>query len=318
LTPLSLFGDHHFVSQNMKSTRVTRLAGVMLSLFITPLTAQEDPLLQVMAALPQLTGSIPTYYSEGSLPRARQLQSMLQEGVSYYREQLSVETSVSLALLGPAEWNAINPRYPGGAPYTLFLPGVSRGTPQVMYLPSESGHGLDGLVQKVWEKSPELVALGIPAEILSERFVALVGFHELGHVYARQYMAELSENWFDEFMATYLAYAFLRDRYPEDARVWQLLCHSFVEHLEPTRTELGAISSGVGVETYVWFQASLQMRVDEVYENHGLDLLPEVRRLRQERERSPHEETLMEALERFAPGFLLWEDRYHRSPEPPG
>lgn len=298
-----------------------RVAIVVALLGAPRLAAQQDPMVGVITSLPSLPGMIPTYYSAGAASRAREVQGILEKGIPFFRERLGIGLQVSLALLGPAEWRAINPNYklPGGAPYSHFLPGVERlpGLPPIMFLPAESGHALTEQTRRVWEASPELRSLGT-ADSLADRFAMLIGFHELAHVYARADSVVPSEGWFNEFVATYLAYAFLRSESPADARLWQNLSEAFVRHLEPKQTALKAMhgGSGGGPDTYVWYQASIQMRVHEVYEKQGMDFYAQLRRRRAEIGPAAGAVPLIQTLERFSPGFIAWERKYHASATP--
>ena len=300
-----------------KQPLMIALALVVTVLRVAPLCAQQqppDPLHAILAAMSSLPGTIPTYYPAGSVERARQLQAMLTEGVAFYKERLGVDQKVSLALLGPAEWRAWNPQYTGGAPYSTMLPGVTRlpGRPPIMLLAAQSGHALSDLIHRTWPQSPELAALGPSADSVADRYAALVGFHELGHVYTRADSVLPSEGWFNEFLATYLEYAFLRERYPDDARLWDVVCTALLDHLQPKQTSLAKMhgGGGGGPDTYVWYHSSLQTRVREVYDAQGLDFYQKVRSRRGEI--GPGGKTpLMQTLEQIAPGFLAWEAKYH-------
>jgi len=295
-----------------KQPLMIALALVVTVLRATPSSAQqEDPLPGILATMSLLPGTIPTYYPAGSVERAKRLQAMLTEGVAFYRRRLDIDQPVSLALLGPAEWRAWNPQYrlPGGAPYSSMLPGVTRlpGRPPIMLLAAQSGHALSDVILRTWPQSPELAALGPSADSVADRYAALVGFHELGHVYTRADSVLPSEGWFNEFLATYLEYAFLRERYPDDARLWDMVCTALLNHLQPKQTSLAKMHGG---GAYVWYQSSLQTRVREVYDAQGLDFYQKVRSRRGEI--GPGGKTpLMQTLEQIAPGFLAWEAKYH-------
>ena len=298
-----------------KQPLMIALALVVTVLRATPSSAQQqDPLPGILATMSTLPGTIPTYYPAGSAERAKRLQAMLTEGVAFYRRRLDIDQPVSLALLGPAEWRAWNPQYtaPGGAPYSSMLPGVTRlpGRPPIMLLAAQSGHALSDIILRTWPQSPELAALGPSADSVADRYAALVGFHELGHVYTRADSVLPAEGWFNEFLATYLEYAFLRERYPDDARLWDVVCTALLNHLQPKQTALAKMHGGGGPDTYVWYHSSLQTRVREVYDAQGLDFYQKVRSRRGEIGHAA-KVPLIQTLEQIAPGFLAWEAKYH-------
>jgi hypothetical protein len=242
------------------------------------------------------------------------VQRVLELALPFYRSALGRDVNVSLALLGPAEWRAWNTQYtaPGGAPFSSMLPGVERlpdGT-RVMLLPAESGHRLSDQVRRLWAESPELRELGPSPDSVADRFATLIGFHELGHVYTAADSVRPSEAWFNELLATYLAYAFLRARAPDDARLWERVSAALVKGLQPTQTSLARMFGG-GADTYVWYQASLQIRVRELYDAQGLDFYRRVKEQRAAIGDRSKEVPLIEVLEQIAPGFLAWQRRYH-------
>jgi hypothetical protein len=195
-----------------------------------------------------------------------------------------------------------------------MLPGVTRlpGRPPIMLLAAQSGHALSDVIRRTWPQSRELRALGPSADSVVDRYAALVGFHELGHVYAAADSVLPSEGWFNEFLATYWEYAFLRERYPDDARLWDAVCTALLNHLQPKQTALAKMhgGSGGGPDTYVWYHSSLQTRVREVYDAQGLDFYQKVRSRRGDI-RTAGKTPLIETLEQIPPGFLDWEAKYH-------
>jgi hypothetical protein len=137
-----------------------------------------------------------------------------------------------------------------------------------------------------------------------------VGFHELGHIYTAADSVRPSEGWFNEFLATYLEYAFLRARRPDDARLWDAVCSALLTHLQPKQTPLAKMHAGGGPATYVWYHSSLQTRVREVYEKQGLDFYRKVR-MRRGEIGPAGDAPLIQTLDQIAPGFVAWEAKYH-------
>jgi len=281
----------------------------LLSVSMMPASAQDKVLLETIEGMPTLDGVVLTYFPEGSHDRASEVQALMEDGVAYFDSTLEVELFVHVALLGPEEWKRLNTP---PAPYSLFLPGVAAGPPHIMFLPAERGHALDSLVMKINRESASLQRMAPSSDELSLRYSALVGFHELGHVVARAYELEAPSSWFNEFLATFLAYAFLRDQSPQDARIWHEVTTSFVEEIEPTKIALEDIHSGVGVQNYLWYQGSLQVRVDEVYRRQGLAFISQLKSFFA----SPSSvgdspDDFLHTLEGISPGFESWAKKYH-------
>jgi len=179
-----------------------------------------------------------------------------------------------------------------------------------MVLAAESGHALSDIIRRTWTQSPELAALGPSPDSVADRYAALVGFHELGHVYTVADSVLPSQGWFNEFLATYLEYAFLRAHQPDDARLWDAVSTALLNHLQPKQTPLAKMHGGGGSDTYVWYHSSLQTRVREVYDAQGLSFYRAIRSRRGEigpAAKAP----LIQTLEQIAPGFRAWEAKYH-------
>ena len=277
-------------------------------------TGQERRLTDILARLPVLEGRIPAYHATGAREEARRVQGMLEKGVDYYRAKFGMELPFQLALLGPDEWQHMNPK---PAPYAQFLPGVTTtGSPpvNVVMLPVGRGHALDALFQRI-AGSPPLSTIRLNPDDLSARFVALVGFHELGHVYARGYGLVGAPGWLNEFLASYFAYTFLSAEHPEDARIWQLASEAFVQQIKPQRRALSDIHSGVGAKNYVWYQGSLQVRVEQVHRQLGIEFLHKLRAIRKDREFPQETTVVLELLEQIAPGFHEWAKLHHAGPQ---
>ena len=243
-----------------------------------------------------LPGPTEVRYPPGGVKRAEGVQALLDDARAFFRLRFQQSPDLTIALLGPTEWRAFNNNQP--IAYTTMLPGVFGRNPAVMVLASETGSGLDALVQRV---NPNAEA-GL-------RYNVLVGLHELGHLYVTALALPVTESWFSEFLATYIAYGYLRDMRPEDADFWQATCQALYKELSHPITALEAVHTQVGVENYVWYQSSLQLRVDELYRQRGWQF---VDGLQKETEGSLGKgPQLRMNLERLAPGFATWARTNH-------
>src|SRR5690606_18911481 len=114
-----------------------------------------------------------------------------------------------------------------------------------------------------------ITASGRTWEDASRRYVDLVGLHELGHVFAGAYGIRVQSKWFNEWLATYFCYAFLRAHRPLDAHLWEGILQGYVDAVQPEHRTLDAFEQiyfGVGARNYVWYQARFQQSVAQVYD----------------------------------------------------
>jgi hypothetical protein len=73
----------------------------------------------------------------------------------------------------------------------------------------------------------------------------LIGFHEVGHVVIWEYGLRQTQRWCDEMLATFAAYAFLSDRHPDEARVWDALMQRRIESLRPDSRDLDIFNARI-------------------------------------------------------------------------
>ena len=144
----------------------------------------------------------------------------------------------------------------------------------------------------------------------SRRYVDFVGLHELGHTLVKAYGIQVRSMWFNEWLATYVGYTWLRAARPADARLWEGVLQGYRDAVRPQHRSLEAFDRlyfGVGAQNYVWYQARFQQSVQAVHAEKGVAFL---RQLKQAFPRggSPvvSRDDLLKRLETLAPGFHAW------------
>ncbi len=279
----------------------------------SPAFAQgEMNALQKVQALknPSLTNKITVHYSRGYEKRARELQSMLEEAMRFYERKLKSKVELSLAVLTPDQWKQVRPM-----PYGL--PNVSS-APHVVFLPAtEDGVVTADALSLKSSLSPatlkKLKSSGYTFEQAAVKFVDLIGLHELGHTYAISLglMPPRPNKWFNEFMGSYFAYAYLRDKRPKLADVFYVMAADLaLEGPRPKHTSLEDFERlyvGVGPKNYGWYQGKFFQRVAPVYAAKGLSFIPEALKAfpSSEGESLPID-VVLQRLEMLSPGFVEW------------
>jgi len=272
------------------------------------------PLLEGVRALglPTSSGRITAHHAVGADEKALRLRQTVEAAMDFYRERLGVELPLHMAVLNRAQWGVLVPWQPYG------IPGVA-GQPPVIFMPAgDDGLAAEDALALKGRAKPDTQALlarsGLSFDEAARRYVDLVGLHELGHAMTRALGIRVPSRWLDEWLATYFAYAFLRERQPLQAHVWDGILQTYLDAVQPAHTTLADFDRlyfGVGANNYVWYQAQFQRRVAQAYEAHGLALVAVLREVLS----APTAEgapallspaTLIERLEPRLPGFRAW------------
>lgn len=293
----------------------------LLLLLITPSRAQgQDDPYRMLETVKQLevdsvAGTVPLYFSPSYGERATRLRAMLEEAAAFFRDSLGISVGSNLAVLDEPQWKALDPRE--GRPYGM--PYTSLGKPWLIVLPAIAERSM--VYYEHRQHSDESVA---------KRFVDLIGFHELGHLYTVEYLypqmagVHAPIRWFEEMLATYFAYAFLRDRYPEWAAIWDAVIERTVVSadqqpytslidFEERNNDISRTPRGEIPSNYGWYQAAFHGRVRDVFQQQGLTFLVRIKReLSWERLEEWTTEQLLTDLEGIAPGFLAWARQLER------
>ena len=264
----------------------------------------SDPSLSKIQSLNllQLPGKIPTYYIPDHADRAREIQAMLEDALVFFADQLEVNADLSFALLGPVEWASVT-EIPYGLPWVSYAPHIT-------VFPATLDHPMGKLIIQNASTSSDLLKHNRSNEQIADDFVALIGFHELGHIITWQYGINPPTAWISEILASFFAYAFMKAKYPHQATLWQTVCELFTQVISPqhtTLTDFETLYAGVGIENYIWYQGVFQRRVDAVFQAQGLDFLRLVKQALAENGDSKDSDPLFLAMmEQISPGTQTW------------
>lgn len=165
-----------------------------------------------------------------------------------------------------------------------------------------------------------------PDEEADLRRVRFVMLHEYGHLAAKQYLHPQGEQlwssvrWFEEMMATCFAYAFVYQADPDWAGVARREWAAYVQRNPPSSATLDwqfmtrLPPQQVG-QVYAWYQILLNLRAADLYAEHGLGFLRDVRdQLPWVTADQWTTEQLLTNVESFAPGFHGWAERLEGGP----
>jgi hypothetical protein len=245
-----------------------------------------------------LTSELTVYYAPGYKQRAEYLAGILIEANHFFRDSLGVEYDYSLAVLDEAQWNELNSPYPYGLPWNNAF------KPYVIFMPADTSHGA------VLDDLSNFLDHGV-----ANKYVDNIGFHEVGHTYVCEYIydgrfsdPDIPFRWFDELMANYFCYAFLRSVHPDMADLLYDVAFRKYNTAELTYTTLQQFEDHyfeISPSNYHWYQTTFIRRVFDVYNEKGLEFIWEVKEKISWDKKRTADELLLE-LEEIAPGFLKW------------
>lgn len=280
-----------------------RVAIILCLLLASVANAQEPTPLARVEALGLDTmrmGHVTTYFARPDRERAEQITTLLQDAAAYFERDLGVSFDLRVAALGPARWISDIPDIPDTIPWAaeeerlIIAPAFERERPD------------------------------LPSPRSFDRAIEFIALHEYGHLAANEYLhpgrpgAYRAVRWFKELLATYFAYAFVRSVDPEWADSAKSGWAGVVASYTPRELSLdwsfmrGLPPAEVG-QTYGWYQNLLNLRVAEVFEQHGVGFLRAVRdRLAWDEMDTWTTASLLPRLEEIAPGFQAWADRLER------
>src|SRR4030065_1325100 len=177
---------------------------LIFALGTTSLIPQDELSAVRSLKVESLKSELTVYFTSGYRQRAEYLAGILIEANHFFRDSLGVEYDYTLAVLDETQWNELNSPYPYGLPWNNAF------RPYIIFMPADTSHGavVDDL-SNFLERAD------------ANKYVDNIGFHEAGHTYVCEYIYDgrfsdpkIPFRWFDELMANYFCYAFLRSVYP--------------------------------------------------------------------------------------------------------
>lgn len=244
-------------------------------------------------------GRVTAYFAATDREHAERLAGLTEQAASYFEGAFGAAFPLRLAVLSPENW--FDP-YADGEPAVYGSPWGW--VPDLLVVVPAS------LEEGVLIRGPD------PASNL--RRVQFVMLHELGHLAAKRYLHPegprpySSVVWFEEFLATYFAYAFIHDHFPEWAAASRGEWADVVEGYTPLVLSLdrgftGDVPPDQAGRIFAWYQNLLNLRAATVYEEHELDFLRQVKdRMEWDEAGDWTTRYVLSTLEGFAPGFESW------------
>jgi hypothetical protein len=311
---------HSLIMELIWNRQIKVIASLWLAVLVmispTTLRAREKSLLQRISELklPSATNKITVFYSPMYRKRAFKIRGTVEEMMKFYEDKFDLKVNLYLAVLTRPHWIQVVQN-----PYGI--PGVT-GSPPVVFMSATTSGAIYfsalRLEDKISKKTIHRInSCGFTFEEGASEFVDLIGLHELGHLYTRNFGIRPPKIWLNEFIATYFSYAFLRERHPKLANLWDAMAtDAYIEGMTPKHKSLEDFErfySGVGPDNYAWYQAMFNQRVAEVYAVKKLSFLEEVKAAFPEGlKESVSIETVINKLEQIVPGFIVWSKGFQK------
>ena len=260
--------------------------------------------------LSNLQGEVPVSYSKGFSKRAGYLQNLAEEASRFFQkpEILGVKVDLNLLVLGPEDWMKFT-ELPYGIAHILPDP------PTAILAASKQNVIVKSILAKkdyMEEANLKLLdELDISFDEAAATFVDLIGFHEMGHIYAHHYGSHTwpEQKWLCEFVATYLAYAYMKENKPKLSKLWKIMNdqNTVSEVKHTTLADFERLYIEVGVDNYGWYQAKFQQMVEEVYHKSGISFVHDLRKsLAKNPEPLKDDPFRLKELDCIAKGFTTW------------
>jgi hypothetical protein len=253
-------------------------------------------------------GTIDLYYTAGYDQDAFTTRSLLEEARRFYEEQLGTEFEFDLAWLGREHWEAVTQ-----APYGFPHPSADL---RMVFLPAEQDIPvIDDYLARKAAADPDLIALlestGLSYEEISRHMVALIGIHELGHIYTHAAGIRTHTRWMSEFMANYFTSWYLQNEDMANALIWENMARIVVQGEPPAHTSIAdfeRIYVGVGVPNYHWYQSMFTVKAADIVAKDGHAFITALQeafpRVHNMAPLPPDE--FADQLESVRPGFRTW------------
>jgi hypothetical protein len=231
---------------------------------------------------PCLKGRIVTCYTPGYRTRAVSLQQFLTGELAYVRQRPGIAVPLVLAVLDERQWPLAEQELPYGMPSVHGHPPIAlvaaNWAAAKNFYPKAEDAGNPAVLR-------EVARHGLTWDQANARAGDLLSAHELGHAVIDAYDIVPGSRWLDEFLASYVWYAYIREQRPEQLWLFDVIQagnqlerpQRFVTLAELDNNYKAIVESDPNTNNYGWYQGQLIARVRQTYTVHGLAFLKEIR-----------------------------------------
>jgi hypothetical protein len=239
---------------------------------------------QLVQALhnPCLNGPIVTCYTPGYRIRALALQAFLRGELAFVRHRLGMPVPLMLAVLDERQWPLAEHRLP------YAMPSV-HDDPPVALVAANWAAAKDFFPKPEEIRDPailqEVARHGLTWDQANAEAGDLLSGHELGHAVIDAYGIVPGSHWLNEFLASYVWYAYISEKRPEQLWLFNVIQagnqlerpQRFVTLAELDMNYRAIVESDPQTNNYGWYQGQLIARVQRTFLVRGLVFLKEIR-----------------------------------------
>lgn len=273
----------------------------LLLLFFQTVVISQSTLEKVKSLeLEFIESTTKTFYSEGYKSKAEEIESTLSNSTFFFENEFGVSQDFEIAVLNSEDWQKIS-QIPFGLPFVS-------GPPYIVCIPANTNNELGTLVKRALSQSDLDEKYNLSNEEIAHRFITLIGFHELGHIYSKAIGINFPNKWTFEFAATYFAYLYLKDNAPDKNQLWLDVADILLNDISPKHTSLKDFEElyvRVGVENYAWYQVVFLKRVAQVAAHLNKAFINELKS-----KKLSNDNLSLDELENIDEGFLEWATSY--------
>jgi hypothetical protein len=261
---------------------------------------------------PCLKGQIVTCYTPGYRTRALLLQSFLTAELVFVRQRLRVSVPLLLAVLDEHQWPLAESHLPYAMPSVYGNPPIAlvaaNWAAAKEFYPTAEVAGNPALLS-------EIAAHHSTWDLANAQVGDSLSAHELGHAVIEAYGIAPGSHWLDEFLASYIWYAYIIEQRPDDLWLFDVLQagnqlerpQRFVTLDELDLNYNAIVESDIKTNNYGWYQGQLLERVRQVYPVRGLNFIKDIlAAFPADREPPPGSDEALRRVERIDPSFRDW------------
>lgn len=246
--------------------------------------------------------NIIAYYSDGYKQQSEIVKDLLGNSTEYFESTFDLNETFSIAVLDSNDWKKVT-QIPYGLPFVS-------GPPNIVCIPSSNENALARVIKEATVNYELANRYGKPVDQTINLFTSLIGFHELGHIYARGCKIDFPNKWTFEFAATYFAYLYLKENAPTTAALWIDVAKILVDEIKPKFTSLKDFEElyvRVGIANYAWYQVVFLLRAAETANRLQADF---IQNIKPENSLTNGNDFSITSLEKINPGFKEWAKKY--------
>lgn len=246
-------------------------------------------------------GKVETYYSSGSDQRAKYLQTLVEDAVSFFENKLNDTIDFKLLVLSQNDWNIY-----GSPPYPI---SSYEDEPDRIIIPAR------GFLR--WKLKDNRKLYGNNQIYISD----FIAYHELGH-HISSVHAGGGIYWAGELFSNYIQIGLMHERIPEiRMRKWLRLIFTCLPFKYKSLEQFETVYSDMNIFNLVMFQVRFAALADIIYQEMGWNFMSEYFSLyhqarKQELSMPEANQMLIENLQSIDPKATKWFESMHTTLHP--